>query len=283
MAPQSGANTLEGQEQVARWLGHAKDYIQQVLAPRCQSLQSEVCVGVNWVTGETEILPTVKDREYPDWPGWMFGTTDLLAILNTGELYVGDWKTGGTDGAKEQLLSLGVAFQRAMLGPEFGDHFRPLVTSCLSVQDHGVVPVETRVSPEEAQNHWDAMRFAWEDIGKQQAGVPGIHCSQLYCPHLAYCSAITRIVSDAATQDGQAPDSTPLVAPGRVMRDFRLTDKPRSQEEAGHVMALVTAANRQTKYLTNVLKDYARSGGRVVSGSWEWKEGAGGFRWGRQK
>lgn len=266
---------VEGVAQVNRWLGHAKTYVQQVLAPRAEYIQTEVCIGVNWVTGEAEVFPDVKDRNYPERDGWMFGTADLVAKLWEGPLWVGDWKSGGTDGAKEQLLSLGVGFKKA-LGAS------ALTICCLPVNDHGVWPDETQVTEEEAQNHWDSMRFAWEDIPNAQP-VRGIQCSQMYCPHLAYCSAITNIVSDVAAQDGKSPDDTRLVAPGRLIKDFRLTDRPGSQEEAGHVMAMVTAANRQTKYLTAVMKDYVKKGGRVTCGQYEWKEGSNGFRWGRQK
>ncbi len=270
-----GGLTQDGKEQVQRWLGHAKNYVQQVLAPRCQSIMSEVCVGVNWSTGEAAVFPEVKGRGYPDRPGWMFGTTDILAILNTGELLIGDWKTGGSDGAKEQLLSLGCAFQKAM---QIGNP-RPLITSCLSVDDDGVWPVERPYTQEEVANHWDSMRFATEDIGKQTHGTPGIHCTQLYCPHLANCSAITSIVEDGATADGKAPDGGKLVPASRLARAVRLTDMPHSDEEAGHIMAMVTAAKRQCKYIDTMMREYVSNGGRCTTGQWEWLQTSTGFRW----
>lgn len=276
--------------QVKGWVDHARDYMDKVLGPRCETIMSEVAIGVNWQTGEVEVLPDVENREYPERPGWRYGTADLVCVLKTGDLLVGDWKTGGTEGAEEQLLSLGVCFQKCMLiGEDSGDgsvgvRVRPLRTLCLQVDDNGVWPKEYVITQEQISNHWDAMMFADQDIEVCKEPVPGIHCTQLYCPHLAYCSAVTGMVVDAAREDGKQPDGTPLIAPDSLMRQFRLTDSPRSSEEAGQVMAVVGAARRQLKYYDAAIKAYVNKGGTVTQGKYEWIETpTQGFRWRRVK
>jgi hypothetical protein len=75
---------------------------------------SEVAISIDWASGKAEILEGVTGRQYPKKDGWQFGTADLVCVLKTGELLIADWKTGGTDGATEQLLSLACGFQKAL-------------------------------------------------------------------------------------------------------------------------------------------------------------------------
>ncbi len=267
------------------WMEHAIQYVETVLRPRCDSIQSEVAISVNWATGEAEVLPGVVGRGYPERPGWQNGTADLVCILKDGSLLVADWKTGGTDGAEEQLLSLGYGLQEAMQhdGPESswvyeGPKKRPLVTICLQVNEHGVWPHEVEVSPEALQAHADAMRFQWEDIGKRNDPQPGVHCTALYCPHLAYCKGIAGVVADMAVKGNMLPTNDPIISPADLVR-YRVTDKPMTDEEAGYTQAMVSAANRQAKYLTAANKDRVKAGGKVTSGQYEWAEGGNGYRW----
>lgn len=64
-----------------------------------------------------------------------------------------------------------------------------------------------------------------------------------------------------------------------LLRKVRLTDKPASPEEAGDIMAAVSAAKRQLNYLIEGAKKYIESGGKVVNGQYEWADGGNGFRW----
>ncbi len=262
---------------MARVLRHAVDYLEQSLGPRCDTIQSEVAIGINWTTGEAEIQQGVKDRKYARKPGWQYGTADLVCVLKTGELLIADWKTGGKDGADEQLLSLAAGFRLCM--PAIKDDtmsFRPIRILCLQVNEEGMWPHEREVSQEQIESHWDSMRFAWEDVGKNNAPVPGIHCTTLYCPHLAYCTAIQDVVSGLAGAD---VEGSQLVSANDLVRNHRVTDTPSSNEEAGFTAAMLSAAKRQTKYLETKLKAYVASGGSVVQGGYVWSEGGNGWRW----
>lgn len=257
-------------------LKKAKDYFVQVLLPRCEVVLSEVAISINWAEGKAEILEGVTGRQYPQREGWQNGTADLVCILKSGELLIADWKTGGSSGATEQLLSLACGFQLCLTtNPETGEEkTRPVRIACLSVTEEGVDPDERAVSDEQLANHWMAMEMRWTDKDKDHEPVPGIHCTQLYCPHLAYCNAVTGLVEDAAEgKQGQ------LIPSEVLTRRFRMTDNPRSAEEAGHVMSRVSAARRQMKYWEACMKEYIGRGGRVVAGQWEWKETGNGFRW----
>ena len=263
------------------WLKHAQLYVDQVLRPRCDVIMSEVAIAVNWGTGEVVVLTDVTDRQYPDKyrsGEWQCGTADLVCILKDGTLLIADWKTGGTDGANEQLLSLAWGFRRAMpveymaMGETcLGE--RIVKVSCLKVFDTGIVPDERAVSYTELALHRDAMLFKVQDVGQEYKPVQGIHCITLYCNHLAYCKAVTGIVDSAA--EGEHGN----VAPAAAERVYRMTDKPSTPEEAGYVMARVTAAKRQLDYYMNAMKEYADKGGKVICGAYEWSKGRDGFRW----
>lgn len=277
----SGLVQLFNDEEMDAWLQKAIAFVNQVLLPRCETLMSEVAVAINWGTGEAVILNGVTGRAYPGEyrkDGWQCGTADIVAILKDGSLLIGDWKTGGTDGANEQLLSLAYGFQACMLEevdnmgvPE--QRKRRVKIACLKVFEGGISPDERDVSAVELGLHRDGMLFAMEGVGGGGSPVPGIHCTTLYCPHLAFCPAINGIVDTAA----EGPQS--LIAPEALGRKFRMTDQPSSADEAGYVMARVTAAKRQLDYYSNALKDYATKGGQVVCGQYVWSKGKDGFRW----
>lgn len=277
--------TPTDQPDVNVWLDHAVRYLQTVLGPRCDTIQSEVAIGVNWITGEAEIQKGVKDRAYIRKPGWQYGTADLVCVLKAGELLIADWKTGGNDGATEQLLSLGAAFQKAMPGPHNGPTRdlkpRGLITLCLQVNEDGVWPHEKSWTNDQVQSHWDSMRFKWEDVVSGNTGEPkpGIHCTTLYCAHLAYCSAIQSSVLGLAESDSEGGK---LMAAGDLIRAHRVTDTPGSDEEAGFTMAILSAAKRQGKYMETRLKEYIKSGGSVIQGGYVWSDGSNGHRWRKQ-
>ncbi len=248
---------------------HAYNYMLDLNA-RCEYLRSELAFAVDWECRVATGLPSVANRNYPDIQGCQYGTADLVGRLKTGDLYVADWKTGGTDGAEEQLLSLACA---ARWAHRFTG---PVTISCLQVNEHGVWPKERSVSNEELDAHADAMRFQWEDIGKRNDPIPGVHCTTLYCPHLAYCSAITEAVVQSAETSQDRKAEEPLV---NFQSGHRLTDKPASDAEAGHVISIAKAAKRQIDYWELAMKQYIKNGGRVTAGQYEWGPGGNGYRW----
>ncbi len=271
---------------LTKLLKNAKQYFAQVLLPRCDVVMSEVAISINWSEQKAEILPEVKERNYPVRDGWQNGTADLVCILKDGTLLVADWKTGGSDGATEQLLSLACGFQLCLTlpvegveGPGTPGQVRSVRIAVLSVDNEGVWPVETAVTQEQLANHWLAMEMAWADRDGKNAPVPGIHCTQLYCPHLAYCTAVTGLVEEAASMDKESN----LIPVSALGKKFRMTDSPRSDEEAGYVMSRVAAARRQQKYYESCMKDYIQKGGRVIAGQHEWRETGNGYRWGKIK
>ncbi len=263
---------------------HARRYLEE-LRDRSDVVRSELALGVNWSRSVSTILWDTKDRNYPNNQGWQYGTADLVCILKTGEVYVADWKTGGTDGAEEQLLSLAYAAQRSdefsvyssISGQMQTNLKRPVIISCLQVNEHGVWPKERSVSNEELDAHADAMRFQWEDIGKRNEPVPGVHCTTLYCPALAYCRAITEAVVVSATQAQEREVVEPMVLNG----SYRLTDKPGTDAEAGYVISIAKAAKRQIDYWELAMKRYIKNGGRVTAGQYEWGPGGNGYRFRR--
>lgn len=257
---------------------HASRYLDQVIAPRCFSIKSEVCVGVNWRTGEAKIFWDVVERKYPSIQGWQFGTADLFCTMHDGSILIADWKTGGTEGAEEQLLSLATAFGLALGYNENSAH---IYTSCLQVSENGVWPHETDVTDMLA-SHALAMELQTDELIKKGVKVPvsGIHCTTLYCPHLAYCGAITGIVCDSSELDRSGQEPIPV---SRLVSGMRMTDKPCSDQEAGYVMSRITAAKRQMKYWEECLKDYVtKHNGKVTAGSHEWGPGNNGWRWRKQ-
>jgi hypothetical protein len=254
---------------------HASKYLQEVLLPSCESLQAEVPVGINWLTGEAELVTRKfgEHRNYPNKPGWQYGTTDLVGIRKDGRLLVADWKTGSTDGAKEQLLSLACALSKCM------PPVKPVTISCLFVNDEGVWPHEEDITHAELQSHADAMRFVWEDVleGKTHGPNPGVHCTASYCPHLGHCPAITSTVLGFAEK---APEGLPELFNIHHKEASTMTvDAPKTDQEAGLIQALVSAANRQIKYLTEANKRRIGQGQKVTFGQYVWEERGNGFRW----
>lgn len=262
----------------------AKDWVDTKLRPRLTKaapvsispvtpyIMTEQAVAVNWATGEAKLIE-VEDRKYPDMPGYQMGTADLVCWLDDRTIMVADWKTGGTEAAEAQLLSLGYGFKKALNATK-------LFINCIQLgfdettDKPFLYAHEREVSEEEISEHKDAMRFQWEDIGKSYLPQIGIHCTTLYCNHLAYCKGINLVVTSLSRDAGKGMG--PVVAQNGL---YDLTDTPCSDSEAGYVMERLSAADRQIKYLKEGLKNYIAKGGKVVSGDWEWAEGNNGFRW----
>ncbi len=195
---------MPGDEEVHSWHQKAVYWSTHNLEPRCLNITSEVYVASNFTTGEVHVDETVSGRGYPDKPGFLPGTADLVCALVTGELLVADWKTGGSAGADKQLLSLAWGLR---LVPKFMAEgvARPVRLAVLHAGSDGVLLNEWAVTEAELSAHADAMAFQLADIGVRNDPVPGAHCTQLYCPHLAYCPAITDVVKRMALEGG--PDA----------------------------------------------------------------------------
>jgi len=282
---------LTSEEEVAAWMQVATDYYQDEIAPRFEygMLYSELCVGINWLTYEAKFLRYVKDRGYPDIADWVFGTMDLMGTYHKDGLYtlwVGDWKTGGTDGAEEQLLSL-LAASRQAFACEEGELFDRYEISCLKVGwdpyvgQFGVFEDRREVTVEEIEAHAQAMAFQYDRlVSTAVEPVPGIHCTQLYCPHLAYCGAISDLIKEAGEMDKGYCSSVQLIPPEALAAKMKLIDRPANNHEASQTMELVSAAKRQLNYLTECMKDYVKTTGEsIVSNGYIWGPGKDGYRW----
>lgn len=275
MAKEVSEGDSEAIDEEAAWFQVASKFMTEKLQPRFPSIQSELCVAINLRTGEGTLLPDVEDRKYPSLgPDVVFGTMDLLCSSGT-ELMVADWKTGGIGGAEEQLLSLLAATVRAFQVSKVPLPSKLLI-SPLQVTEERVWTHEREVTLEELDNHIQALQWQWELVGKKGLKpTPGIHCSQLYCEHLAYCPAIKEAVGAAAEMDG--------IIPEEALLKKKLVDKPVSNEEAADTIELVTAAKRQLTYLTECMKEWVKNNGPIISGVWQWGPGKDGYRWRKRK
>lgn len=255
------------------WARVAREWSQKHLEPRCVAIFSEVFVATNFRTGEVFLDPTVVDRQYPDLPGHLPGTADLVCVLRDGRLLVADWKTGGGTGAWEQLLSLAYGLSRSPFLRDASAKVRPVrVAALYHDPEYGMRPCEWEVSEEQLVAHAKAMEHQLADVGVRTEHVQGSHCTQLYCPHLAYCDAVFRDVEMAYMED-EVGKKLP------VLNGTVLTDEPATDEEAGIVMARIAAARRQMKYYEAGIRAYVDNGGRAVEGGFEYKKTPTGYRW----
>ncbi len=256
---------------VCRWVVEAIGWSTEVLEPRCSEIHSEVYVAYNFDTGEVHVDDSVRDRKYPKKAGFIPGTADLVCVLRDGRLLVADWKTGGGVGADKQLLTLASGLRKVYLDDRGLP--REVLLAVLYAGERGIMPNEWAVTESELQSHSDAMAFQLADVGKRNDPVVGIHCTQLYCPHLAYCPGITAVVVDES-ESAQA-----LLGTQKLVRKYKMTDKPSSPEEAGFTMERITAARRQMDYYETAIRRFHLEGGKVVSGDFEYAKKADGFRW----
>ncbi len=187
--------------EVVGWVDKAVAWSIDHLEQRCKQIATEVYVASNFATGEVHTDPSVRDRGYPDKPGFTPGTADLVCILRDGSLLVGDWKTGGSAGADKQLLSLAYGLSKVYRTDAGG--LRPVILAVLHAGPDGVLPNEWEVSESDLQAHADAMAFQLADVGVRNDAVIGSHCTQLYCPHLAYCPGVQHVVEELG-RDGLA-------------------------------------------------------------------------------
>lgn len=236
---------------------------------------SEVAVSIDWSTSTAKTLTGVKNREYPKGRDLMNGTADLVYYDKpTKTIHVGDWKTGESDGAENQLLTLGMAFWMAQWRKATS-----LVTYSLFVGEIegkiDVYPTVRTYSVDDMVAHRQRLESAWNKRSRKSLPVFGMHCTKLYCPALAYCP---KILENEMALAVNAPDTN--YAPSLVDGIPQVvTDTPTNGLEAGYTMAVLSAAKRRIQYIEDRLKDYAKQGNRVTYGGYVWEEGSRGFRW----
>lgn len=266
----------EGWSDVANWLCLAIGWSQKHLEPRCESIHTEVYFGINFETGEVHTDASVHNRQYPkDMPGYVPGTADLVCVLADGSLLVADWKTGGGTGADKQLASLAIGARHVFRKAD--GSFRDVKLAVLYAGDDGVHLVEWPVTEGDLTSHQHAMAFQLADVGVRNEPVPGIHCTQLYCPHLAYCPGIAKVV------DASAEGEDSLLPAASLVRRHSIQEAPRDSDHAGYIMERVTAAKRQVEFYEKRIRKWCADGGKVVAGDFEFSKGNDGFRWRAKK
>lgn len=195
-----GVSEFKADPEVNLWMKSAVTWLNTNMTKETvDNMWSECAISINWNTGEV-IKLDCKDRDYPDNPTYMNGTADLVAILKTGELYIADWKTGTTEGCEEQLMSLACGLRKLFLDPVDGEP-RQVRLETLFVNEHGVWVTTYTPSPKELDAHWEKMKERWNKKDSVNDTIPGSHCTALYCPHLAYCTAITCAVREEAMRN----------------------------------------------------------------------------------
>ena len=258
-------------DDVNEWAVQAWEWYLNVLRPRLSQVATEVYVGFNPVTGKVHQNSNVRNREYPTMRGYIPGTADILGTLHDGSLYVADWKTGGGDSARDQLMTLALGFrkpgQRVVLAILYcGEQAK----GCGGVNEVIIEP-----TGDELLQHQRNLAMQYQDIGVRKDPVPGIHCTQLYCPHLAYCPAHTDTVNTGVSDS--------LVQLRTKGSSCRIEDSPTGPAHAGFIMERVTAAERQLAFYKERVRQYIEQGNRCVAGDYEYSKKADGFRWRKQK
>lgn len=242
----------------------AARYWDKELKDRFSWVRSEQAmgIGINSIAPPVQAPDGLTDRAYPQDDNTLWGTADIVGLLKNGQLYVGDWKTGESDGAEAQLMTLAY-MAVCVFNPIIGVSVR---ISCLKVDEDGVVyPQEREVSWGELVAHYDAVRTAIKQArstAKPSLPVVGSYCVTQYCPHLAKCPA------HVSTLTSFSP-----------LKNWTWTEEPESPEHAAAMAHALTAVKRITKYYDGYLKDWVKAGGRVTYDGRVWEDRGAGFRW----
>lgn len=272
----TGTPPILEKEPLNRMVAHAMELV-AAYKEAGWKLTSEVCFQVSQSgpggvpSASMIVLP--GPREYPYLAGHVYGTADIVGTKSTADgkvtdVLVADWKTGGTDSAEDQLKSLGWAAW--MVYPDANIHLQTLKLTEDSVWIIGYPDVGEPIGRTQLAEHWNLMSRSYKAVDAQKYKPnPGIHCTQLYCPHLAFCGAFEAAEAQASERESEGYT--------------KLTDAPGSNSEAGKVMATLSAIKRRTKYYEAALKRYVETGGRVIAGDYIWSQGKDGFRWRKQK
>jgi hypothetical protein len=241
---------------------HACNYLDE-LKKRCQWVQTEVAMGINWKTGEVVGPFPAGNRDYPDDDIYFYGTADVLALLQGGSLLVADWKTGGAEGATEQLLSLGnmgLRLYKQVLG---------LRIATLYVKDDGVISTEREAASGEIGQHYEDMANNLKSsraTAKPRLPVVGSHCTELYCPHLAYCPQTEK---DGIEAVSSAPEAVPMTS---------WQEDVYSNKEAGFKALRIAALDRALKYHKGKVKDWVAAGNKAEWDGYTYEDRGYGFR-----
>jgi hypothetical protein len=248
-------------EVAKKWARQALDDVEAF------SIQSEVYVAINPHNGVPHYDNTVKDRNYPNVPGFIPGTCDLVYVCGDGTLVVSDWKTGGGNGADEQLLTLAAGLRNIYRKAD--GSLRPVRISVLYVSHDGVIDVSRSVSHDELDAHLFALSIQLDRVGSlNNRHVVSVNCTQLYCPHLAYCPAIKAKTAELS---------------GDIANLDVLQDNEVNSSNAGKLMSVLTAAKRRTSYWENKVRAFSEGGGVVRSGGYTFSKKSDGFRWRKDK
>lgn len=253
----------------------AKFFDENIL-PRAERVWSEVVLGINFSTGETTMLEDLADRDYPESDTWFYGTADLLVLLKSGSLLIADWKTGAGDGAEQQLLTL-ASIAELELPHEHEATKRICRIAPLYITDEEVFSGEREVAGHELVDHRAAM---YERLTKARAKkhlpVVGVHCTQLYCPHLAYCSATQKTLDEIANADSSGPIELATDA-------YQFSTEVESGRHAGWMASRMRAAKRALKFFDGSVRDYVKAGNRATYDGYEYRETGRGFMFVKEK
>ena len=180
--PGTLAGLQDATEVMARMLRAAHKWISGTLGVSWEMLGTEVAVYLNLETGERGVVD-VRDRGYPDVPGTLYGTADIVGLNKYG-LFVADWKTGGSDTARDQMMSLA-----AMMAPS--GHGATIST--LSLRDDECNEWDEYVSEHELSDHLGRVRAAIGGVGGDP--VSGAKCVAMYCNYLYNCPSVAKSIS----------------------------------------------------------------------------------------
>jgi hypothetical protein len=217
----------------------------------------EVAMGMEpSVTGQ--VYGSVSGRDYPT-DGLMHGSADLIVEQPDGSVVVLDWKTGGGAGARKQLLTLASAYYMAT-----GKAPREFKLVVCYLGDDAYMD-EITVDHLTLEAHMEKLTAELA----RQPGEPviGPHCTQFYCPHMAYCSAVSEL-------DKQL---------GEHNVEFK-TD-PENDTEAGEMMNAIRMLKRRADYFTAAMKRYVDGGGKPEFGDevWDRENSKGYYQWRAKK
>lgn len=272
----TGVLVLTGTPEVDRRLVAAQKWWDETFVPNHTDIQTEVAFRVNMDTLEGEVVAVV-DREYGDEPNMFYGTADIVARDRSNALVIADWKTGSDYGAHHQLMSLAWAAidhcQNATNGVDYASVAVGQSIIVLDGHPRGSVQPVTKFTVRRPELLGHIVEVKREMFGPSGKTKPGIHCTQLYCPHLAYCPETTKATQDLA----EGPQG--LIQPEALTRKFSITSPPSSPEHAAFIMERISASKRQTQYMTDLMKAYVSNGGVVSTGGLTWGPGKDGFRW----
>jgi hypothetical protein len=273
----TGVMVLTGTPEVDRRLVAAQQWWDQDFVPNHTDIQTEVAFRVNMDTLEGEVVAVV-DREYGKEPNMFYGTADVVARDKSGALVIADWKTGSDYGAHGQLMSLGWAALDYSQNPNNGvDYASVVVGQSIMVLDgypKATVQCVTKFTARRSELLGHIVEVKRQLFsGDKATPQPGIHCTQLYCPHLAYCPETIK-ATEALSEGPQG-----LIKPEALLKKFSITSPPSSPEHAAYIMERISASKRQTQYMTDLMKEYVSRGGTVSAGGLTWGPGKDGFRW----